>query len=93
MLVEARAAGLKPRTLLSVAWAAHQAQAFDISFELFLRGLPGQTGNPKLLGAIQRAALLAGRGEALLKAYEELAEQAPNLYGRMKTLEKKLAEE
>jgi len=92
-VVEARAPGLRPGTRLSVGWKAYFGQAYDLAFELFLESLPAQAENPKFLNSLQKAARLAGRLETLLAAYEEVAEQAPRLYGRIKKLEKRLTDE
>jgi hypothetical protein len=82
---------LSARAAVATAWAAHKLQAFDVSFELFVVGLPAHRSNTKFLAALERAAKLVGRTSELLELYRAHAPESRNLYGRIKALEKRPA--
>ena len=74
----------------AVAWVCHRLQAYDLALRLFLSGLPVNTGNYKYLSALESAAMHCRRIDDVLAAYEKLAPQDKRLYGRMKSLAKRL---
>ncbi|MEN8132464.1 MAG: tetratricopeptide repeat protein [Pseudomonadota bacterium] len=75
----------------SMAWVCHRFQAYDLALHLFLIGLPDNTGNYKYLSALESAAQHCKRVDELIRSYEELAPQDKRLYGRIKSLNKRIA--
>lgn len=81
-----------PKEAAAVAWNCHRLQAYDLALQLFLSGLPVNTGNYKYLSALESAAVHCMRVDEVLDAYERLAPQDKRLYGRMKSLAKRREE-
>lgn len=74
----------------ALAWICHRLQAYDLSLQLFLNGLPINTGNYKYLSALESAAMHCKRVDDVLDAYERLATQDKRLYGRRKSLARRV---
>lgn len=83
---------LPTRTLTRMAWVCHRRLAPELASRLFLRVLPEQPDNPKLLAALEADALRAGRAEELAEAYRALARRYPALFGRLRNLMRRMAQ-
>lgn len=90
-LVAESESAIPTRTLVRMAWVCHQRLAPDLACRLFLRVLPEQPDNPKLLAALEADALRAGRAEELAEAYRALARRHPALFGRLRNLMRRMA--
>ncbi len=77
---------LDRRSALRIAWACHRGGLPDLACALFLRHLPEETANVKLLTALEKDARLSGRLDELMDAYRELAAVEPRLWGRLRRL-------
>ena len=71
----------------AVGWACYRHHAQDLAYDLFVRALPDQLTNFKLLNTLEAAARQCRREADLVSRYRELAERDPRLYGRIKRLE------
>ncbi|MEN8129458.1 MAG: hypothetical protein ABFS45_04530 [Pseudomonadota bacterium] len=74
-----------------MVWVCHRFQAYDLALHLFLIGLPDNSGNYKYLSALESAAQHCKRLDELIGNYEKLAPQDKRLYGRIKSLNKRIA--
>jgi tetratricopeptide (TPR) repeat protein len=79
------------RTAAAVAWVCHRLQAYDAALQLFLQGLESHTRDFKYLSAVESAAKHCARLDDVARAYRVLARRDAHLYGRLKSLEKRLA--
>lgn len=75
-------------TLRDMAWACYKLQIHDVAFELFLMILEDYVAGYRFLNSLENAAKRAGKVEELIGVYEDLATEYPNLFGRIKKLEK-----
>lgn len=81
------AAEWSPLVAAKCAWNAYRLQAWDLACELFVRALPARR-DPKTLSALEAAAKRSARVEMLIAAYQELAQQDPKLFGRIRSLQR-----
>ena len=81
---------LPEKTLTSLGWSCHRARTPDLAFELFCRVFGRNHRSPKFLAALESDARRAGRIPELLELYREFAPKYPPLYGRAKSLERRL---
>jgi tetratricopeptide (TPR) repeat protein len=81
------------RDAASIAWVCHRLQAYDLALRLFLIGLPENTANYKYLSALESAARHCKRLDDVINDYERYASQDKRLYGRIKSLKKRRAED
>jgi tetratricopeptide (TPR) repeat protein len=72
-----------------LGWAVYQRQAHDLAVDLFLVTLAERPYDYKLLGALENAAVRAGRIEDVVAKYRMRAEEDRRFYGRMRALERK----
>lgn len=84
---------LTQRTAASLAWVCHHLQAYDVALQLFLVGLPAHLRDYKYLSALESAAGHCRRIIEVIDRYELHAEEEKRLYGRMKTLRRRLEDE
>jgi len=89
--VAARMQSLDAKTGAQVAWACYRAKAYDLACMLFLAHLRRNLTYYKYLNALESAAARCDRVPQVLALYESLAGQAPQLYGRMKSLSRRSA--
>ncbi|CAM2008455.1 tetratricopeptide repeat protein [Acanthopleuribacter pedis] len=89
-VIETNQTGWDTRLTLKVAWLCYTSQVFDQAYPLFLRCLPSNLNNFKLLNALEKAATKTNRRNLLIEQYKNLADQEKSLYGRIKKLEKDL---
>jgi tetratricopeptide (TPR) repeat protein len=73
-----------------LAWVCYRARAYDLACSLFLRHLAANLSNYKYLTALETAAAKAGRLQQLVDSYNSLASQAPHLYGRCRSLSRRM---
>jgi tetratricopeptide (TPR) repeat protein len=85
-------AKVEPRLAAELGWVAHRRGAADLCCELFLVALGQQLGNVKFLNTLQSAARHAGCLPELIEAYRQQAPQHQQLHGRIKKLERWLAQ-
>lgn len=90
--VAERLAEMGPETAAVLAWSCYRLQAYDLALQLFLAGLPAQTGNYKYLQSLEAAAARCDRLGELIAAYEQHAPEQKQLYGRIKRLKRRAAQ-
>ncbi len=91
--VFARMENLNARVGVRVAWVCYRAQAYDLACSLFLRYLQVNLSNYKYLNALESAAAKSARLSQVLESYRERTGQAPHLYGRIRTVVRRLKTE
>jgi hypothetical protein len=72
-----------------VAWICYRAKAYDLACTLFLTHLSANLSYYKYLNALESAAEKCGRVSQVLDSYRSYAAEAPGLYGRSKSLERR----
>ncbi len=82
-----RMGSLQTKLAVRLAWICYHARAYDLACALFLANLHGPTlSDYKYLAALEAAARRCNRLPQVLEAYRGLAQQAPQLHGRIKSL-------
>ena len=84
---------LTERTAASLAWVCHHLQAYDVALQLFLAGLPAHLRDYKYLCALESAAGQCRRTNEVIDHYKRHAEEEKRLYGRIKSLQRRLEAE
>ena len=84
--IKDHSAAWDPQLSVSIGWVCYHNYARDLAYDLFVRALPGQLTNYKLLNSLEAAARHCQREADLIERYGELAAQQPGLYGRIKRL-------
>jgi tetratricopeptide (TPR) repeat protein len=77
------------RLAVRVAWICYRAQAYDLACTLFLIHLEPNVSNFKYLNALEAAAARCQRIPQLLEAYQPLMPNAPHLFGRFRSLQRR----
>lgn len=85
-----RLAGLDIVLAGKLGWVCHKTKAHDLTLELFLRAFPANLHYVKFLNTLEFVAGRCSRLGELIDLYEAFAEQEHSLYGRQKTLAKRL---
>ncbi|MCI0446825.1 tetratricopeptide repeat protein [bacterium] len=88
--VLARQKNLDPKVAVRVAWVCYRSQAYDLASSLFLAHLHNNVSNYKYLTALESAAAKSLRLVQVLESYKVLSKQAPHLYGRIRTIARRL---
>jgi tetratricopeptide (TPR) repeat protein len=85
--VTKRMGSLHPKLGVRLAWVCYHARAYDLACTLFLANLHGTTlSDYKYLAALEAGARRCNRLSQVLEAYRGLAQQAPQLHGRIRSL-------
>ena len=77
----------------SLAWICHRLQAYDLAVSLFTKGLPFRLSDVKYLSALESAARHCNCVDELIEQYEVQAPDEKRLYGRIKSLKRRLGKE
>jgi tetratricopeptide (TPR) repeat protein len=85
-----RMGSLDAKSAAQVAWICYRARAYDLATALFLAHLRPNLTNYKYLNALESAASRSNRLPQVLEAYDALLVEAPQLYGRKKSLARKI---
>lgn len=85
-----RIAGLAPTVAVRLGWVAYRHHAYDLVMMLFLSGFSEHCGQFKYLNALESAAAKCARLPDLITLYEQRAAEHRPLYGRLKTLRRRL---
>lgn len=73
---------------ISIGWVCHRHFAADLALDLFLKALPDNTGQYKMLNAMEADARACRREAELIEAYARLLEREPRFHGRIRRLKK-----
>lgn len=87
--IQGRLEGQGDRVGTRLAWVCYRAQAYDLACALFLKHLAANVSNFKYLSALETAAIKSHRLSVVVDAYDALAPQSPQLYGRSKSLSRR----
>jgi tetratricopeptide (TPR) repeat protein len=86
-IVQQQVLGASTHIVTRTAWICYRLQAYDLALLLFLKVLPGQLRNMKLLSAMESAARRCQRLDELRAQYQQLAKIEPSLFGRLRRLQ------
>ncbi len=85
-LLAGPAKDLSSRELIDVAWAAYQAGAHDVAFDLFASQLNQGPTDFKIWKALETSAQILDRNEELIQIYESLCSEKPQLHTRIRRI-------
>lgn len=86
----AQARQLSGRAATGIGWVAYQLKAHDLAVDWFLLGLDDNRRDFKFFSALEKAAELSGKGDAVLRAYKERIPADVHFHGHIKRLQKRL---
>lgn len=90
--VQQRRHAFDARLAARLGWVCHHRQAYDLALELFLIAFAENRRNFKFLAALETAASRCNRLPELIALYEKQAAEEKTLYGRIKTLRRRVEE-
>jgi tetratricopeptide (TPR) repeat protein len=88
--IAARLGTLQDREAVQVGWISYRKRAYDIACTVFLSHLPTHKFDFKYLSALESAAAKCNRLREVLDAYLPLAPESRQLYGRLRSLQRRL---
>jgi hypothetical protein len=77
---------IEPKAATSLGWVCYRAQAWDLAYDLLVRGLPARVTDPLHLNALQKSAAHAGRTDELAEVFTAHASKNGALHTRARKL-------
>jgi hypothetical protein len=90
--VHDRLSTLTASAVRGAAWVCYRYQVYDLAYDLFQATFAEQRDNPKFLNALEFAAGRCGRLNDLVQLYSTHAAEDHRLYGRIRTLRRRIQE-